>query len=442
MTGPEPQVSHVVEVRGDVVRLRLRGELDLSVAAEVSGWLEKALAEYPGKDVEVDLSPLDFLDSSGIQALLNAYAAVRATGRMFRVVGASGGVREVLEIVDVHDLLAGNGNLLTGAGVGQGMQVIQVSQLGGPEVLRPAQVPVPEPGPGQVLVDLTATGVNFLEIYQREGRYPMQVPFTPGGEGAGVVSAVGPDVEGIRPGDRVASVDLAGSYAAQALAAADRVVPVPEGIETETAAAVILQGMTAHYLLKEVHPVKPGDTILVHAAAGGMGLLLTQLGVKLGARVIGTVSTEAKEALAREAGAAEVIRYTEQDVVKEVRRLTGGAGVEAVFDAVGKDTFDASLDSLRVRGMLALYGAASGPVPPLDPMRLQNAGSAKLTRPTLRHYILDPEELRARASDVFGWVAEGTLKVRIHERYPLAEAQRAHEDLSSRRTTGKLLLIP
>jgi len=204
---------------------------------------------------------------------------------------------------------------------------------------------------------------------------------------------------------------------------------------------VILQGMTAHYLLKEVHPVKPGDTILVHAAAGGMGLLLTQLGVKLGARVIGTVSTEAKEVLAREAGAAEVIRYTEQDVVKEVRRLTDGAGVDAVFDAVGKDTFDASLDSLRVRGMLALYGAASGPVPAFDPMRLQHAGSARLTRPTLRHYILDADELRGRAGDVFGWVADGTLKVRIHERYPLAEAQRAHEDLKSRRTTGKLLLI-
>jgi len=442
VTGLRPQASHTVEVRGDVVRVRLRGELDLSVAAEVSGWLDKALDEHPTKDMEIDLRELEFLDSSGIQALLNAYATVTGRGRTLRMVGASGGVREVLEIVDVHDLLTGNGNLSTGEGVGEGMQVIQVSQLGGPEVLRPAQVPVPEPGPGQILVDLAATGVNFLEIYQREGRYPMQLPFTPGGEGAGVVSAVGPGVEGIRPGDRVASVDLAGSYAAQALAAADRVVPVPDGIELETAAAVILQGMTAHYLLKDVHPVKPGDTILVHAAAGGMGLLLTQLGVKLGARVIGTVSTEAKQALARAAGAAEVIRYTEQDVVKQVRQLTDGAGADAVFDAVGKDTFDASLDSLRVRGMLALYGAASGPVPAFDPMRLQHAGSVKLTRPTLRHFILDAQELRGRAADVFGWVADGTLKVRIHERYPLADAQRAHEDLKSRRTTGKLLLIP
>lgn len=322
------------------------------------------------------------------------------------------------------------------------MQAIQVSQPGGPEALQPAQVPTPEPGPGQVLVDLAATGVNFIEIYQREGRYPMPLPFTPGGEGAGVVSAVGSGVQDVKPGDRVASVDLDGSYAAQALVAADRVVPVPEGIETETAAAVMLQGMTAHYLLRDVYAVKSGDTILVHAAAGGMGLLLTQLATKLGARVIGTVSTEAKERLAREAGAAEVIRYTEADVVKEVRRLTDGAGVAAVFDAVGKDTFDASLECLRVRGTLALYGAASGAVPPFDPMRLQNAGSVKLTRPTLRHFILDAAELRERASAVFGWLADGTFKVRVHERYPLAEAARAHEDLKSRRTTGKLLLIP
>jgi NADPH2:quinone reductase len=224
--------------------------------------------------------------------------------------------------------------------------------------------------------------------------------------------------------------------------AADGVVSIPDGVETEIAAAVMLQGMTAHYLLKDVYAVKPGDTVLVHAAAGGMGLLLTQLAVKLGARVIGTVSTEAKERLAREAGAAEVIRYTEQDVVKEVRRLTDGAGVAAVYDAVGKDTFDASLESLRVRGTLALYGAASGVVPPFDPMRLQHAGSVVLTRPTLRDFILDAAELRSRAADVFGWVADGTLKVRIHERYPLVEAQRAHEDLKGRRTTGKVLLVP
>jgi NADPH2:quinone reductase len=431
-----------VEKQGDVVRVQLSGELDLSVAAEVAGWLDGALDAHPGKDLTVDLSALDFLDSSGIRALLNAYGAATARGRVFRVVGATGGGREVLEIVDVLDLLAGNGNLRPPPRVGQDMQAIQVNQPGGPQVLQPAQVPAPEPGAGQVLVDLDATGVNFIEIYQREGRYPMPLPFTPGGEGAGVVSAVGPGVDTVRPGDRVASVDLDGSYAAQALAAADRVVPVPDGIETETAAAVMLQGMTAHYLLRDVYAVKPADTILVHAAAGGMGLLLTQLATKLGARVIGTVSTEAKERLAREAGAAEVIRYTEADVVKQVRRLTDGAGVAAVFDAVGKDTFDASLECLRVRGTLALYGAASGAVPPVDPMRLQNAGSVVLTRPTLRHFVLDPAELRERAAAVFGWVADGTFKVHVHERYPLAEAARAHEDLKSRRTTGKLLLIP
>jgi NADPH2:quinone reductase len=441
VTSLEPQASHLVEVDGDVVRVHLLGELDLAVAAEVSGWLDKALDEHPGKHLEVDLSMLEFLDSSGIRALLNAHISATARGRRFRVVGATGGVREVLEIVDVHDLLAA-GNHPGGARVGESMQAIQVSQPGGPEALRPAQVPTPEPGQGQVLVDLVATGVNFIEIYQREGRYPMPLPFTPGGEGAGVVSAVGPGVTEVKPGDRVASVDLDGSYAAQALVAADRLVPVPEGIETETAAAVMLQGMTAHYLLRDVYALQAGDTILVHAAAGGMGLLLTQLATKLGARVIGTVSTETKERLAREAGAAEVIRYIEADVVKEVRRLTDGAGVAAVFDAVGKDTFDASLECLRVRGTLALYGAASGAVPPLDPMRLQHAGSVKLTRPTLRHFILDAAELRERAEAVFGWVADGTFKVRVHERYPLAEAARAHEDLKSRRTTGKLLLIP
>lgn len=322
------------------------------------------------------------------------------------------------------------------------MQAIQVNQPGGPEALRPVQIPTPEPGPGQVLVDLTAIGVNFVEIYQREGRIPKPLPFTPGNEGAGVVSALGPGVEGWSVGDRVASVDLDGSYAAQAVVGAGRLVSIPDGVETEVVAAAMLQGMTAHYLLKDVYPVKPGDSILVHAAAGGMGLLLTQLAVRLGARVVGTVSTEEKERLAREAGAAEVIRYTEQDVVKEVRRLTDGDGVAAVFDAVGKDTFDASLESLRRHGTLALYGAASGPVPPFDPMRLQHAGSVMLTRPTLGHFIVEDETQQRRARDVLGWVADGTLTIRIHQRYPLAEAQRAHEDLKGRRTTGKLLLVP
>jgi NADPH:quinone reductase len=322
------------------------------------------------------------------------------------------------------------------------MQAIQVEQPGGPEVLRVAEVDAPQPGPGQVLVDLTATGVNFVEIYQREGRYPRETPFVPGSEGAGVISAVGPGVEGWSVGDRVASVDLEGSYAAQALAAADRIVPIPAGVETELAAAAMLQGMTAHYLLTDSYSVRPGDTVLVHAAAGGMGLLLTQFATKLGARVIGTVSTAEKERLAREAGAAEVIRYTEQDVAKEVRRLTSGEGVAAVYDGVGKDTFDSSLDSLRLHGTLVLYGGASGPVPPFDPMRLQHAGSVFLTRPSLMHYIVDHDSLWRRAADMLGWVADGSLSIRVHERYPLADARRAHEDLQGRRTTGKLLLVP
>jgi NADPH2:quinone reductase len=322
------------------------------------------------------------------------------------------------------------------------MDAIEVREFGGPEVLVAAEAPLPEPGPGQVRVALAATGVNFVEVYHREGRVDRPLPFIPGTEGAGTVSAVGAGVDGVRVGDRVASVDLAGSYAAEALVAADRVVALPAGVDTEVAAAAMLQGLTAHYLLFDSYPVRPGDTVLVHAAAGGMGLLLTQLATRLGATVIGTVSTSDKERLAREAGAAEVIRYTERDTVEEVRRITGGAGVAAVYDGVGRDTFDASLDSLRPRGTLVLYGAASGRVPPFDPQRLEPAGSVFLTRPTLRHHIVERSELDRRASDLFGWIAAGELAVRVHERYPLGEARRAHEDLQSRRTTGKLLLVP
>jgi NADPH:quinone reductase len=321
------------------------------------------------------------------------------------------------------------------------MLAIEVGRFGGPEVLEPVQRPTPEPGPGQVRVDLAATGVNFVEVYHREGRYPGSLPFVPGGEGAGTVSAVGPGVTEVRTGDRVASVDLAGAYAAQALVAADRTVAVPDGTSPETAAAVLLQGLTAHYLVHDTYPVRPGDTVLVHAAAGGMGLLLTQLVTRLGGRVLATVSTADKERLARDAGAAAVIRYTEADVVEEVRRITDGAGVAAVYDGVGASTFDASLASLRRRGTLVLYGAASGAVPPFDPMRLQHAGSVFLTRPTLGHHVADSATLRRRSGDVFGWVADG-LSVRVHERYPLAEAGRAHTDLQARRTTGKLLLVP
>jgi NADPH2:quinone reductase len=322
------------------------------------------------------------------------------------------------------------------------MEAIEVREYGGPEVLVPARVTEPEPGPGQVRVALAAAGVNFVEVYQREGRTARPLPFVVGAEGAGTVSAVGAGVTGIRVGDRVSSVDLAGSYAAQALVAADRVVPVPAGVDVITAAAALLQGLTAHYLLHDSYPVRSGDTVLVHAASGGMGLLLTQLASRLGATVIGTVSTSDKERLAREAGAAEVIRYTERDVVDEVRRITGGAGVAAVYDGVGADTFDASLDCLRPRGTLVLYGAASGPVPPFDPRRLEQGGSLFLTRPSLRHFIADRAELDRRAADLFGWIIDGTLQIRIHDRYPLAEARRAHEDLQARRTTGKLLLIP
>jgi len=321
------------------------------------------------------------------------------------------------------------------------MRAIQIKATGGPEVLALADLPTPEPGPGQVRVRLAGTGVNFIEIYQRTGVYPMTLPYVPGGEGAGTVSAVGPDVTGVAVGDRVASTNLLGAYAEEALVAADRVLPIPDGVDTETAAAAMLQGMTAHYLLQDSYPVEEGDTVLVHAAAGGMGLLLTQLATRLGATVIGTVSTVEKEELARAAGAAHVIRYTETEVAPEVRRLTGGEGVAVVYDGVGKDTFDASLASLRLRGSLVLYGAASGAVPPFDPQRLQAAGSVFLTRPTLVHHIVTTQELRRRGADLFGWIQNG-LSIRIHDRYPLAEAARAHTDLASRRTTGKLLLVP
>jgi NADPH2:quinone reductase len=321
-----------------------------------------------------------------------------------------------------------------------GVEAIRVEQHGGPEVLAPAQTDRPQPGPGQVLVQLAAAGVNFVDTYYRSGLYPQPVPYTPGSEGAGTVVAVGDGVDTPKVGDRVASTNLAGAYAKFALAPADRVVAVPDGVGDEVAAAVLLQGMTAHYLLLDSYRVQPGDTVLVHAAAGGMGLLLTQLATRLGARVIGTVSTADKEKLARQAGAVEVVRYDE--VPARVRELTGGEGVPVVYDGVGRDTFDASLASLRPHGVLALYGYASGPVPPFDLNRLQLGGSLYVTRPTLGHFVATPQELARRAGDVFGWVADGSVQVAIGGRYPLAEAGRAHEDLQGRRTTGKLLLIP
>jgi NADPH:quinone reductase len=322
------------------------------------------------------------------------------------------------------------------------MDAVVVKAHGGPDQLVLSDVPVPEPEPGQVRVRLAAVGVNFVDVYHRTGYYAGAVPRILGSEGAGTVDAVGPDVESVRVGNRVASVDLAGSYAAQAVVAADRVVPLPANVSEETAAAALLQGLTAHYLTHDSYPISPGDVVLVHAAAGGMGLLLTQIATRLGATVIGTVSTEEKARLAREAGAAEIIDYSSgTDVAAEVRRLTDGAGVPAVYDGVGKSTFDGSLASLRLRGTLVLFGASSGPVPPFDPQQLQWAGSVFLTRPTLGHHIVAPSELARRARDLFAWIDDG-LTIRIHDRYPLADAGRAHEDLESRRTTGKLLLIP
>jgi NADPH2:quinone reductase len=290
-----------------------------------------------------------------------------------------------------------------------------------------------------VLVHLGAAGVNFIDTYHRSGLYPMPLPLIPGAEGAGEVVGVGPDVTSVRLGDRVGSTDVRGGYAEFALIAADRVVPVPDAVPTDVAAAALLQGMTAHYLLFASHQVQKGHTVLIHAGAGGMGLLLTQLAAGLGATVITTASTPDKRELSRAAGAAHVLGY--DDVAAQVRELTGGAGVEAVYDGVGRDTFDASLASLRPRGSLVLYGYASGKPDPFDLSRLQ-AGSFSLTRPTLMHFISSREELLERASYVLDRVADGSLDVRVGHRYPLAEAHRAHEDLQARRTTGKLLLIP
>ncbi|MGH3567105.1 MAG: quinone oxidoreductase family protein [Pseudonocardia sp.] len=323
------------------------------------------------------------------------------------------------------------------------MRAVQITQAGGPEVLTPTELPDPVAGSGALLVEVTAAGVNFIDTYQREGIYPMQLPYVAGLEGSGRVLALGDGVEDVAVGDRVAWADALGSYAELVSVPADRAVAVPDGVSDEAAVGALLQGMTAHFLVTDTHRVRDGEDVLVHAAAGGVGLLLTQLTAARGARVIATVSTAAKEELARAAGAAEVIRYTEvDDLASQVRRLTGGVGVAVVYDSVGATTFDASLASLRVRGMLVLYGAASGPVPPVDPQRLNAAGSVFLTRPKLFDHVHTREELTSRAAAVYSAVADGTLAVRIEHRYSLAEARIAHEDLQGRRTTGKLLLLP
>ena len=322
------------------------------------------------------------------------------------------------------------------------MKAIQVTQPGGPEVMQLRDLPVPTPKPNEAVVKISAAGVNFIDVYNREGRYKVPLPFTPGQEAAGAVTAVGSDVKNVKPGDRVAYTAVLGAYADYAAAPADRLVKIPDGISDRQAAAAMLQGMTAHYLLHDTYRLKKGDTALVHAAAGGVGLLLVQMAHNLGARVIGTVSTTEKARLAREAGADETILYTESDFETETKRLTSGKGVNVVYDSVGKTTFDKSLNVLVPRGMMVLYGGSSGAVPPFDPMVLTQKGSLFLTRPALNAYILTAEELQTRASAVLEMIKAGRLKLRIEHIYPLAEAQQAHRDLEGRKTTGKLLLIP
>lgn len=322
------------------------------------------------------------------------------------------------------------------------MKAIRIHQLGGADVLQLEEMPVPEPAATEVLIRVAAIGVNFIDVYYRTGLYKVTLPFTPGNEAAGVVVAVGEQVKDLQPGQRVVFAMTLGGYAEYVVVPAWRVVALPEALAFEVGAAVMLQGMTAHYLTHTVYPLKAGDTCLVHAAAGGIGLLLVQMAVQRGARVIGTVSTEAKAALARAAGAAEVILYTQQDFEQEVKRLTAGRGVEVVYDAVGKTTWEKSMNCLRPRGYLVFFGQASGPVPPIDPLALSARGSLFMTRATLTHYTATREELLWRANDVLAAVMQGKLTVRIHGILPLAEARRAHELLESRQTSGKLLLRP
>lgn len=321
------------------------------------------------------------------------------------------------------------------------MHAIRVTETGGPEKLVYQEVETPEPKAGEALVKLAVAGVNFIDVYFRIGQYPSPLPFTPGQEGAGVVAAVGPDVTTVKVGDRVAYTSVPGSYAEYAVVPAARLVPIPDGLDYKLATAAMLQGMTAHYLCHSTYPVQRGDTVLVHAAAGGVGLLLTQMAYRLGARVIGTVSTEHKAQLARDAGADEIILYTQTDFEQEVKRLTNGVGVAVVYDSVGKTTFDQSLNCLRPRGYMVLFGGSSGPVPPFNPQILNSKGSLFLTRPTLVNYIADRDELVSRAGAVMNWIKAGELKMNIEFTYPLADAAQAHRDLQSRATTGKLLLL-
>lgn len=322
------------------------------------------------------------------------------------------------------------------------MKAVRVHQFGGPEAMRYEDVPTPSPEPGQVLVKLAAAGVNYIDVYQRTGLYPNQLPYPLGLEGSGTVEAVGAEVTDFQVGDPVAYTGIPGSYAEYVAVPAARLVRMPNGLAVKVGAAAMLQGMTAHYLAHTTYPLKPGDACLIHAAAGGVGLLLVQMAKQAGARVFGTVSTEEKATLARDAGADAVILYSQQDFETEVKRLTDGAGVNVVYDSVGQATFDKSLNCLQPLGYMVLYGQASGPVSPFDPAILNSKGSLFLTRPSLFHYITDRASLEQRAGDVLGWINAGKLKLRMEFDFPLAEAAEAHRRLEGRQTTGKVLLIP
>ncbi|HUS09872.1 MAG TPA: quinone oxidoreductase [Pyrinomonadaceae bacterium] len=322
------------------------------------------------------------------------------------------------------------------------MKAIQVATVGGPEVLTLVDLPVPDPKPNEALVQIKAAGVNFIDVYFREGRYPAPLPFVNGQEGAGLVVAVGTEVTILRLGDRVAYTGSLGSYAEYAAVPADRLVRIPDELDFEQAAAAMLQGMTAHYLSHTTYKIKSGETALIHAAAGGVGLLLVQMAKQLGARVIGTAGSETKAQLARDAGADEVIIYTQQDFETATRALTDGRGVHVVYDGVGKDTFARDLKVLRPRGYLVLFGGASGAVPPFDLLELTKHGSLFVTRPSLQHYVATREELEQRSNDVLRMISAGKLQLRIHKQYPLEDVRQAHHDLEGRKTTGKLLLIP
>jgi NADPH:quinone reductase len=323
------------------------------------------------------------------------------------------------------------------------MKAIRIHQNGGPEVLRFEELPDPTPAKGQALVAVEASGVNFIEVYHRTGLYKTALPLTLGQEGAGTIAALGEGVSDLRVGQRVAWFGAFGAYATRAVVPADRLVPVPDGVSSKQAAAVMLQGMTAHYLARSTYPLKAGDVCLVHAAAGGVGLLLTQIASRIvGATVLGTAGGEAKTRLAREAGASRTVDYTKEDFVAAAKELTGGRGVQVVYDSVGRTTFDGSLASLAPRGMLVSFGQSSGAVPPFDPLRLSQGGSLYLTRPTLVNYVASREDLLWRASEVLGWVQDGTLQVRVDREVPLADAAAAHRALEARETAGKVLLVP